>query len=318
MTTLIFAGTPVFAAEILKKLIDSNVEIAAVLTQPDRPAGRGQKLQASPVKSLALTKHIPVLQPETLKKLEIQAELATFHADAMIVAAYGLILPPAILALFPHGCINVHASLLPRWRGAAPIQRAILSGDTTTGVGIMQMKAGLDTGPVYAEASIAIEPKETGGSLHDKLAHLGADLLVTTLPGILSAKVKAKLQDETAVTYAHKIEKAEAQIHWKQPAYLIDRQIRAFNPWPGAFSFIDGKLIKIWEAHLLETTTSATPGTISKMTPDSVVVACGEGALCLTQVQIAGGNKQSAAEWQRGHANSIKVGACFSSPSQET
>lgn len=312
MTKLIFAGTPVFAAEILKKLIECDFEIAAVLTQPDRPAGRGQKLQASPVKSLALTKHIPVLQPETLKKPDIQAELAALHADTMIVAAYGLILPSAVLALFPYGCINVHASLLPRWRGAAPIQRAILAGDKQTGVGIMQMEAGLDTGPVYAEATIAIETKETGGSLHDKLTHLGADLLVTTLSNILNGKIKAKLQDETKVTYAHKIEKTEAHINWEQPANLIDRQIRAFNPWPGAFSFVNGKLIKVWEANPIDSQASAPPGTISKITPDGVVVACGEGELCLTQVQTAGGNKQAAAEWQRGHATHIQPGTKFS------
>lgn len=311
MTKLIFAGTPVFAAEILAGLIANDFDIVAVLTQPDRPAGRGQKLRASPVKTLALANNIPVWQPPSLKNADIQAELAKLGADAMIVAAYGLILPPAVLSLFPHGCINVHASLLPRWRGAAPIQRAILAGDRETGVGIMQMEAGLDTGPVYQQASITIQPRDTAEIVHHHLCQLGTTLLINTLPQIIAGTLTSQPQAETGITYAHKIEKTEAHIDWQQSAEVIDRQIRAFNPWPGAFTFLDGQLIKVWEALPLATTSTAAAGTIVRIEPQGVIVACGQGELCLTQVQPAGAKVQSAVDWQRGHATHIQPGCCL-------
>ncbi len=309
MNRLVFAGTPIFAAQILAGLIACGFDIVCVLTQPDRPAGRGQKLQSSPVKDLAVANHIPVWQPLNLKSTDIQSQLASLGADAMVVAAYGLILPSAVLNLFPRGCINVHASLLPRWRGAAPIQRAILAGDSETGIGIMQMEAGLDTGPLYQEAAINIDAQETAASLHDKLCILGTDLLVKTLPLILSGEKTAVPQTDIGITYAHKIEKTEANIDWQQSALVIDRQIRAFNPWPGAYTHIDDKLVKIWEAKPLTIHGQATPGTITAILPEGIVVACGQGSMCLTQVQPAGSNIQTAEAWQRGHSKHIQVGS---------
>lgn len=316
--SVIFAGTPVFAATILEALLKQGTKVVAVLTQPDRQAGRGQQALPSPVKQLALQQGLTVLQPESLKSAEIQDALAALHADAMIVAAYGLILPQAVLALFPYGCINVHASLLPRWRGAAPIQRALLAGDSQTGVGIMQMQAGLDTGPVWQEASIAIESDDTAGSLHDKLAALGANLLVSTLPQILSGQLQATPQTDMDVTYAHKISKEEAQINWYASAVAIARHIRAFNPWPGAYTKLAGKLVKVWRASVLahdaaslDATTTQAPGTIIAHNNEGIVVACGDGALVLTLCQLPGGKIQPTPTLLCGHQHLFALGECF-------
>lgn len=320
--SVIFAGTPIFAATILGALLKQGTKVVAVLTQPDRQAGRGQQALPSPVKQLALQHGLTVLQPESLKSAEIQATLTALHADAMIVAAYGLILPQAVLAIFPYGCINVHASLLPRWRGAAPIQRALLAGDKQTGVGIMQMQAGLDTGPVWRETTVVINSDDTAGSLHDKLANLGADLLVKTLPSILSGQLQPTPQVEAGVTYAHKITKEEAQIDWHVSAIAIERHIRAFNPWPGAYTKLAGQLVKVWAASVSTTTAiqattsldmiaTQAPGTIIAHNDEGIIVACGDGALVLTQCQLPGGKIQSTTTLLRGHQHLFALGECF-------
>ncbi|QGX39913.1 methionyl-tRNA formyltransferase [Permianibacter aggregans] len=286
-----FAGTPEFAAVHLQALLDAGFEPAVVYTQPDRPAGRGQQLQASPVKQLALTHNIPVEQPLSLKLPEAQAQLADYQLDLLIVVAYGLLLPQAVLDTPKLGCVNVHGSLLPRWRGAAPIQRAILAGDHETGVGLMQMEAGLDTGPVLAEARLEIEPNDTGGSLHDKLAALGAKLLVEQLPALLAGKLEPRIQPDTDVTYAKKLEKAESQINWQQTADQIDRQIRAFNPWPVAQTTVAGQALRVWAAQPIPETYRQPAGNILLADPGRLLVACGSGVLAITEAQLAGGKR---------------------------
>ncbi|WP_303784040.1 methionyl-tRNA formyltransferase [Azovibrio restrictus] len=305
---LIFAGTPEFAASALAALIEAGHEIALVLTQPDRPAGRGMQLQASPVKQLALQHGIEVFQPLSLKKdAEARQKIAAVEADAMIVAAYGLILPQEVLDMPRFGCLNIHASLLPRWRGAAPIQRAIQAGDTETGVCIMQMEAGLDTGPVLARVSTPIGSEDTAASLHDRLARLGARLMVDTLPRL---PLPATAQPEAGVTYAAKIEKAEAQLDWTRSATELDRHIRAFNPFPGAQTFLAGNPVKIWAAHPVAG--QGLPGTVLAVDRQGITVACGEGALCLTELQKAGGKRLQAARFLAGH--SIKANESFGNP----
>ena len=305
---LLFAGTPDFAAASLAALLAAGHTVLAVLTQPDRPAGRGMKLQPSPVKALALQHGLPVLQPTSLKTPDIQAELAAYGADMMVVAAYGLLLPPAVLALPRWGCVNVHASLLPRWRGAAPIQRAIEAGDTESGVCIMQMEAGLDTGPVLLSGRVQITANETAGTLHDKLADMGARLIVETLAKL---PIDAVAQPQIGVTYAAKIEKAEAQIDWRRPAREIERQIRAFNPFPGAAGTLDGAAIKVWRSELVAA--AAPPGTVVSVERSGIVVACGDGGLCLTELQKAGGKRLPVAQFLAG--NPIAPGKTFALPS---
>lgn len=292
---LIFAGTPDFAALALQALLDAGHELALVLTQPDRPAGRGMKLQASPVKRLALERGIAVFQPASLKDPKAQEQISAINADAMVVAAYGLILPQAVLDLPHHGCLNIHASLLPRWRGAAPIQRAILAGDPETGVCIMQMEAGLDTGPVLARGVEPIMATDTAASLHDRLAALGASLIVDVLARL---PLPAIPQPEADVSYAAKIEKSEALLDWRLSASELARRIRAFNPFPGAQSALAGQGVKIWAAQPVAG--EGSPGTVLVADRDGIVVACGVGALRITELQKAGGKCLPAAQFLAG------------------
>ena len=304
---LIFSGTPEFAATALQALIDAGHTIELVLTQPDRRAGRGMTLQASPVKRLAETHGIEVFQPTSLRDTAAQARLQQVGAEAMVVAAYGLILPQAVLDMPKYGCINIHASLLPRWRGAAPIQRAILAGDRETGVSIMQMEAGLDTGPVMKTGSVCIESSDNAASLHDKLANLGATLIVETMGEL---PLVATAQPEAGVTYAAKIEKAEAPLDWRLPAAQLGRQVRAFNPFPGALAVCAGQSIKIWMAEPVEGTGS--PGEIIAVDRHGIVVACATGALRLTELQKAGGKRLPVAQFLAG--TPVEKGAAFELP----
>jgi methionyl-tRNA formyltransferase len=304
---LIFAGTPEFAAQALAAIIDAGHEVALVLTQPDRPAGRGMALQPSAVKKLALVRGIEVFQPLTLKDAEAQARLASIQAEVMVVAAYGLILPQVVLDLPRQGCLNIHASLLPRWRGAAPIQRALLAGDAETGVCIMQMEAGLDTGPVLLRRGFAIAADDTATTLHDRLAVLGATMIVEAL-GQLPMKTEAQPID--GVTYAHKLEKHEALIDWRKSAAELDRHIRAFNPFPGAQALMQGQTIKLWQA--TPVVGSGEIGTILAVDRKTIVVACGAGALAISELQKSGGKRLPVQHFLAG--NALKVGDQFDLP----
>ena len=305
---LIFAGTPDFAAHALNAILAAGHQVDLVLTQPDRPSGRGMVLRPSPVKEVALASGIEVFQPLTLKEPAAQERVRAVQADTMVVAAYGLILPQSVLDMPRFGCINIHASLLPRWRGAAPIQRALLAGDTESGVCVMQMEAGLDTGPVLDCARLPIAADETAGTLHDKLADLGARLIVKTLAQFPVSPVP---QPEAGATYAAKIEKAEAQLNWRLPAQQLERQIRAFNPFPGASVTLDGVAIKVWRAEIASA--NAVAGTIVSVDKHGIVVACGGGALRLTELQKAGGKRLSVTQFLSG--NPIWPGMAFSLPS---
>jgi methionyl-tRNA formyltransferase len=296
---LVFAGTPSFAATALDALIQSEHEVALVLTRPDAAAGRGLKTVLSEVKRLAVEHELPVFQPATLRDPAVVEHVRGFGADAMVVAAYGLILPRSVIEAFPHGCINIHASLLPRWRGAAPIQHALLAGDGETGISIMRMDEGLDTGPVYLLESIPIAANETAATLHDKLADLGARNIVKALAAIASGELQPKPQPADGATYANKITKAQARIRWSQPAAEIERAIRAFDPFPGAFSHFNQQLVKVWAAQLV-TDSSGQPGKVSATTEDGIVVACGSDALRLTELQRQGGKRLPASEFLRG------------------
>ena len=299
---VIFAGTPEFALASLAALVDAGDVPVAVLTQPDRPAGRGRKLSPSPVKRYALDQGLPVLQPATLKDPEVVKELAALEADVMVVAAYGLLLPRAVLDLPRNGCLNVHASLLPRWRGAAPIQAAILAGDPETGICLMQMEAGLDTGPVFASASLPIEPEATAGEVHDQLAALGGQLLAEKLNDILAGGVTAEAQDDALSTYAPKIRPADAVIDWTRSADELHRLVRAYNPVPGARFEFNGETIKCWRATVADTvddSVKAPPGKVLAAGPDGIEVACGSGSLKLTELQRPGRKPVTAAEFAR-------------------
>lgn len=293
---LIFAGTPEFAAAALAALISAGHEVALVLTQPDRPAGRGMSLQASPVKQLAQAHGIPVFQPPSLKDAEAQGVVRAVGAETMVVAAYGLILPQAVLDMPRFGCLNIHASLLPRWRGAAPIQRAILAGDAETGVCIMQMEAGLDTGPVLLREATAIGSEDTGATLHDRLAVIGARLIVDVVARL---PLPAQIQPDQGVTYAAKIDKAEAAIDWSCPAVQIDRQVRAFNPFPGAATSLNGAALKIWRAR--PEAGAGRPGEILAAGSDGLLIACGDGTLRVTELQKAGGKRLPVGQFLAGH-----------------
>ncbi len=321
---IIFAGTPEFAAHHLQVLLNSSHQIVAVYTQPDRPAGRGKKLTPSPVKTLALTHELPVFQPVSLKNSEVQAELSEHNADVMVVVAYGLLLPKAVLEIPRYGCLNVHGSLLPRWRGAAPIQRAILgdevengisdnaTGDSETGVTIMQMDVGLDTGDMLYKSACDIKPDETTASLHDKLMQLGGPALLATLEQVQQGQLQPEPQDNTQATYAEKITKQEAQIDWSNPATLIERKIRAYNPFPVAYTFLNGKRLKIYKATLVNFSDSEkTPGDIIAFNEEGVVVACGDGALALQQLQLPGKKSMSIAELMNGYSDLFSVGNYF-------
>jgi methionyl-tRNA formyltransferase len=305
---LVFAGTPAFAAIALEALLHSDHQVVLVLTQPDRPAGRGMKMVASEVKRLALKHGLSVLQPATLRDAEVVKTIAGVGADAMIVAAYGLILPAGVLDAFPYGCINIHASLLPRWRGAAPIQQALLAGDEETGISIMRMEEGLDTGPVYAIERIRIEPRDTSTTLHDKLAALGARTIVRALATIESGSLHAVPQSGGEITYAHKVTREQARINWQLPAVELDRVVRAFNPFPVAFSYFDDQVVKIWAAEVASGT-PASAGEITAVSDAGIVVACGSGALCLTRLQRSGGKQLAVAEFLRGFP--VRPGQCF-------
>lgn len=291
---LVFAGTPEFAAEHLKSLLDTPHQIVAVYTQPDRPAGRGQKLMPSPVKQLALQHGLPVLQPPTLRDPAAQEELRALAPDLMVVVAYGLILPQVVLDIPRLGCINSHASLLPRWRGAAPIQRAVQAGDAESGVTVMQMEAGLDTGPMLLKVTTPITAGDTGGSLHDRLAQLGPQAVVQAIAGLAAGTLQGKVQDDALATYAHKLNKDEARIDWSRPADELERLVRAFNPWPICHSTLDGQPLKVLAAEPAEG--RGQPGQILDASKDGLTVACGEGALRLTRLQLPGGKPLAFAD----------------------
>jgi len=299
---IVFAGTPDFALPALQLLLEGRHDLAAVYTQPDRPAGRGRRPAASPVKQLAMRCHIPVRQPVSLKAVSEQALFGQWQADIMIVVAYGLLLPPAVLTLPRLGCVNVHASLLPRWRGAAPIQRAILAGDTETGVSLMQMEAGLDTGPVLASVRCPITADDTGSSLHDKLARLGARLLADNLTALEHGSMTAAPQDKRYATYAPRIEKSAAGIDWATAATDIARQVRAFNSWPVAETRFRGRQLRIWEAVPLPGETAAAPGTVLAAGSQGIDVACGSGRLRILTLQLPGARPVTAGDFVNAHA----------------
>ncbi|HEX7370045.1 MAG TPA: methionyl-tRNA formyltransferase [Rhodanobacteraceae bacterium] len=299
---VVFAGTPDFAVPGLRACIDAGTDVVAVYTQPDRPAGRGRKLVPSPIKQAALEAGIPIEQPESLKSVDAQRRLCDYAPDLMVVIAYGLILPRAVLAIPRLGCWNVHASLLPRWRGAAPIQRAILAGDAETGVCLMQMEAGLDTGPVLLSESTPIRPDDTGGSLHDRLAEIGARVLRHGLLRVVNGEtLPATPQPETGTSYAHKLDKAEARLDFTLPAIDLERKVRAFDPWPVAEAELAGERVRVWKAEArdpgLGTRDSAKPGKTIAASKHGIDIACGDGELRVLKLQRAGGRVISAADY---------------------
>jgi len=300
MTTrlrIVFAGTPDFAVPPLEALHAAGHDLVAVYTRPDRPAGRGQALTASPVKRRALGFGLTVEQPATLRSPDAVERLRGFDANLMVVVAYGLILPQAVLDVPRLGCWNIHASLLPRWRGAAPIQRAILAGDAVTGITIMQMEAGLDTGPMLLVRETPIGPRELGGELHDRLSQLGAAAIVAAIGEWQAGRVKPVTQPAEGATYAAKLSKAEARIDWAQPAVVIDRQVRAFNPWPVAETTWEGRQLRVWRCEPEPLAAGAPPGTVLESSGGRIVIATGDGALRLLQLQLAGRRAMSAAEF---------------------
>lgn len=316
---IIFAGTPEFAAAHLQAILTASqaadFEVVAVYTQPDRPAGRGKQLQASAVKQLAQQHQLPVEQPLSLKDPAAQAQLASYNAEVMVVVAYGLILPQAVLDLPQLGCINVHGSLLPRWRGAAPIQRALWAGDADTGVAIMQMAAGLDTGPVLLAKSLAISPTDTSASLYEKLAQLGPEALLEALAKLPELQAQARPQDNRLATYAHKLDKAEAELDWQQPAVVLERHIRAFNPWPVSWFEYQPPdtnapvVIKVWQAEVVETTNAKPAGTILSADKTGICIQTKAGALRLTLLQAPGKRAMAAADFLNARQQWFRAGA---------
>lgn len=308
--SIIFAGTPDFAAASLQAIVAAGFDVPLVLTQPDRPSGRGMKQQSSPVKQLALSLELDFQQPTSLKDPEIQAHIRDIHADVMVVAAYGLLLPQSVLTIPRYGCLNIHASLLPRWRGAAPIQRAIEAGDSETGICIMQMDAGLDTGAILSRHLYPIGENDTAAQVHDGLMALGAKAIVANLQHL--DQLKPTPQPETGVTYAHKLSKAEAQINWHRSADEINRQIRAFNPVPGSWTLWQDKPLKIWRAQVVEG--SGQPGTIVQSDEHHLIVACSSKALSIELLQKAGSKAMPVNAFQAG--NALSIGTIF--PSAES
>jgi methionyl-tRNA formyltransferase len=308
-----FAGTPAFAALALEAILAAGFEVPLVLTQPDRPKGRGLRAEPSPVKRLAETRALPVLQPASLKTDAARAPLLAVPLDVLVVAAYGLILPPAVLSWPAHGGINIHASLLPRWRGAAPIQRAIAAGDKTTGVTIMQMDAGLDTGAMIERSTVPIAPHETAGSLHDKLAAAGARSIVAVLTRLARTGVLAATpQPATGATYAAKVERTDATIDWSTSSEAIDCLVRAFDPVPGAATWLSGLGVKVWRANPIAGVSTAGAGTVVRTSKDGIDVACGHGVLRLREVQPASGKRMSAAAFAAGRG--VVAGTRFGAP----
>lgn len=299
---IVYAGTPEFAVPALNSLCASPHQVVAVYTQPDRPAGRGRVLTVGPVKATALSRNIPVEQPLNFREPQTVEQLRNYKADVMVVAAYGLILPQAVLDALPYGCINIHASLLPRWRGAAPIQRAILAGDAQTGITIMRMEAGLDTGPMLRKQSVAIQSQENAAHLHDRLSELGAALLLQVLSELPTALARAEPQSESGASYAKKLNKDEARIDWSRPAIEIERQVRAFNPWPVAETRLHAEQLRVWQATALpRIANDVAPGTVLAAASDGVQVACGAGILNIEQLQSAGRKAMSAADFIKSH-----------------
>ena len=306
---IIFAGTPEFAATILERLLQSQHDIVCVYTQPDKPAGRGRRLQQSAVKKLALQHQIPIEQPTTLKDDEALQTLTQYQCDVMVVAAYGLLLPSTVLNYPPLGCVNVHGSILPRWRGAAPIQRAIMAGDDTTGISIMSMEEGLDTGPTWLMETCPIHGTDTAQGLHDRLAQLGGDALIKALPFIEKGELPVP-QDDTQATYAHKLTKQEGSIDWTRTALEIDRQVRALNPWPVSFTQYQGKILRIWSTTPGDSETGAMnskPGTIINIHNNGIDVATGVGFITLNTLQLPGAKPMGIKDILNGHPNLFQI-----------
>ena len=306
---IIFAGTPDFAVPALAALIEAGYDVKLVLTQPDRPSGRGMKLKASPVKELATQHQIEVFQPETLKDVDVQSHIADVNADVMIVAAYGLIIPTNVLEMPRFGCYNIHASLLPRWRGAAPIHRSLLAGDAETGVTIMEVVPALDAGAMVSKGVLAIGERDTTQSLHDELAKMGADLMVDAMRQLAeSGGLSSVQQDDSLVTYAAKLQKAEASIDWSNSADLISRQVRAFNPFPVAHAMLNGEVCRIWMATSASDFVNEKPGVVLEV-GSAIKVACGSGVLTIEELQLPGGKRLKAKDFVVGH--DLKVGQYF-------
>jgi len=303
---IVFAGTPEFATPALRALLDSEHEVIAVLTQPDRPAGRNRRLQASPVKQLAVEAGVAVHQPDGLKDAPVQQDLHALAPDLMVVVAYGQLLPRAVLEIPVHGCINIHASLLPRWRGAAPIMRALLAGDRVTGVTIMRMEPGLDTGPVLLQRETPIADDDTGGSLHDRLAELGAGALTETLSDLTAYLEAMQHQPDEGATHAAKVTKDEARLDWHESALVLARQVRAFNPWPVAWMDVNGQAVRVWAAQ--PEAGGGTPGLILEVANSGLRVATGEGVLCITRIQLPGKAVMDIASMRNGRPDLLLTG----------
>lgn len=303
MARIVFMGTPEFAVPVLQALLETQT-VAGVVTQPDRPAGRGQTLRPSPVKKLALQAGVPLYQPVSLRPPESAEPIQAWRPEAIVVAAYGQILRPHVLSLPPRGCINVHASLLPRWRGASPIHHAILAGDPETGISLMQMDAGLDTGPVFVQEAIPIAPEDTAETLHDRLAALGADMVRRHLDDILAGSLAPEPQDERAATYAPMIQKEEGELDWQEPAVALERRVRAMTPWPGAYTWWQGERLRIPAARARAARPVAPPGTVVRLDGD-IVVTAGAGGLQLLQIQPAGGRVMAAGAFVNGHPDFV-------------
>lgn len=308
---IIFAATPEFAIPAFKALLQSSQQIIAVYTKPDRPAGRGLKLTASPVKKIAEAQNLLLFQPETLRDESAQQQMALLSADVLINVAYGVLLPKAILNIPRLGCINIHPSLLPRWRGAAPIQRALLEGDAITGVTIMRMDEGLDTGDIFKQAQIPIERDDTSATLLTKSADLGAELLLDVLQELQNGSAKSVPQDNNLATYAAKITKEEAQLNWTLDAVQLDRMVRAFNPWPIAYCEIDGKHIRVWQSQPIDCKTDSLPGTIIQASGEGIDIACGKGILRLEKIQLPGGHVLHVKDILNAHKQLFAAGKKF-------